>query len=78
LDDFADDGGASHPVFSRWFETALKRFGERQASSPPLVCGNAEAAKLADAPDLGLRDHPFKNIAFRFKTKSFREGKTAV
>ena len=34
-------------------------------------------AKLADAPDLGLRNHRFQNIARHFKSKAFRERKTA-
>src|ERR1022692_1103999 len=35
-------------------------------------------AKLADAPDLGLRNLRFQSIAFRFKSKRFYEGKTLV
>jgi hypothetical protein len=35
-------------------------------------------AKLADAPDLGLRNHRFQNNAFPFKSKCFYEVKTAV
>jgi hypothetical protein len=35
----------------------------------------ARVAKLADAPDLGLRNHRFQNIAFRIKTQSFYEAK---
>jgi hypothetical protein len=34
-------------------------------------------AELADAPDLGLRDRRFRNIAFRFKKRVFYETKTA-
>jgi class 3 adenylate cyclase len=33
-------------------------------------------AKLADAPDLGLRNHRFQIIALRFNPKRFYEGKT--
>jgi len=33
-------------------------------------------AKLADAPDLGLRNHRFQNVAFRFKANAFDGGKT--
>jgi HD superfamily phosphohydrolase len=35
-------------------------------------------AKLADAPDLGLRNHRFHDIALRFKSQRRYEGKTAV
>jgi hypothetical protein len=35
-------------------------------------------AELADAPDLGLRNHRYQNIAFRFNAKCFHEGKTAI
>jgi hypothetical protein len=38
----------------------------------------ARVAKLADAPDLGLRFCRFHDIAFRFKANSFYEGKSAV
>ena len=34
-------------------------------------------AELADAPDLGLRNHRFQHIASRFKSKHLYEGKTA-
>jgi hypothetical protein len=40
------------------------------------VC--ARVAKLADAPDLGLRNHRFQRNAFRFKTKRVYEQKTAT
>jgi hypothetical protein len=33
-------------------------------------------AKLADAPDLGLRNRQFQNVPFRFKKQSIYEGKT--
>ena len=33
-------------------------------------------AKLADAPDLGLRNHRFQRVAFRFKADAFYEWKT--
>jgi hypothetical protein len=33
-------------------------------------------AELADAPDLGLRNHRFQGVAFHFKPKAFYEGKT--
>jgi hypothetical protein len=39
---------------------------------------SADALKLADTPDLGLRNHRFQNIASRFKAKRFYEGKTPV
>jgi hypothetical protein len=32
-------------------------------------------AKLADAPDLGLRNHRFQNVPFHFKKQSIYEGK---
>jgi hypothetical protein len=35
-------------------------------------------AKLADAPDLGLRNRRFRNIAFRFKAPLVYEGKSVV
>jgi hypothetical protein len=35
-------------------------------------------AKLADAPDLGLRNHRFQNIAFRFKGNGFYQGKITI
>ena len=34
-------------------------------------------AELADAPDLGLRNHRFQNVASRFKTKPLHDRKTA-
>jgi len=36
----------------------------------------ARVAKLADAPDLGLRNHRFQSVAFRFKANAFYERKT--
>jgi hypothetical protein len=33
-------------------------------------------AWVADAPDLGLQNHRFQSIAFRFEKRSFHEGKT--
>jgi hypothetical protein len=36
----------------------------------------ARVAKLADAPDLGLRNRRFQNVSFRSKKQSFYEGKT--
>jgi hypothetical protein len=36
----------------------------------------ARVAKLADAPDLGLKNHRFQNVPFRFKKQSVYEGKT--
>jgi len=33
-------------------------------------------AKLADAPDLGLRNRQFQNIAFHLKANAFYESKT--
>jgi hypothetical protein len=33
-------------------------------------------AKLADAPDLGLRNHRFQGVAFHFKANVFYEWKT--
>ena len=38
----------------------------------------ARVAKLADAPDLGLRNHRFQNIALRFKKESFYERKSRI
>ena len=37
-----------------------------------------EVAKLADAPDLGLRNHRFQSAAFRCKTKRLYEGKAPI
>jgi hypothetical protein len=36
----------------------------------------ARVAKLADAPDLGLRNHRFQRVAFHFKANAFYVGKT--
>jgi hypothetical protein len=36
----------------------------------------ARVAELADAPDLGLRNHRFQNIAFQFEKQSIYEKKT--
>jgi hypothetical protein len=36
----------------------------------------ARVAKLADAPDLGLRNRRFQSVSFRFKASVFYEGKT--
>jgi hypothetical protein len=36
----------------------------------------ARVAKLADAPDLGLRNHRFQSIALRFEKQPFYESKT--
>ena len=36
----------------------------------------ARVAKLADAPNLGLRNHRFQSVAFHFKANAFYEGKT--
>jgi hypothetical protein len=33
-------------------------------------------AKLADAPDLGLRNRRFRSVTFHFKANAFYEGKT--
>jgi hypothetical protein len=33
-------------------------------------------AKLAGAPDLGLRNHRFQSVAFHFKADAFYEWKT--
>jgi hypothetical protein len=35
-------------------------------------------ATFGDAPDLGLRNHRFQNVALRFKKESFYERKTRV
>jgi hypothetical protein len=43
-----------------------------------IVISRARVAKLADAPDLGLRNHRFQNVAFRCKAKRFYDGKTPV
>jgi hypothetical protein len=37
---------------------------------------HARVAKLADAPDLGFRNHRFQNSAFHFKERLFYERKT--
>jgi hypothetical protein len=36
----------------------------------------ARVAKLADAPDLGLRNHRFQSVALRFTTRPLYNGKT--
>jgi hypothetical protein len=36
----------------------------------------ARVAKLADAPDLGLRNRRFQNVPFRFKKTTGLRGKT--
>jgi hypothetical protein len=36
----------------------------------------ARVAKLADAPDLGLRNHCFQRVALHFKANAFYEWKT--
>jgi hypothetical protein len=36
----------------------------------------ARVAKLADAPDLGLRNHRFQSVAFHFKATALYKGKT--
>jgi len=36
----------------------------------------ARVAKLADAPNLGLRNHRFQSVAFHFKANAFYEWKT--
>jgi len=33
-------------------------------------------AELADAPDLGLRNHRFQSVAFHFEADAFYEWKT--
>jgi hypothetical protein len=38
----------------------------------------ASVKKLADAPDLGLRNRRFQNIAFRFKKSAFYERKMPI
>ncbi len=38
----------------------------------------ARVAKLADAPDLGIPNRRFQNIAFHFTKKRFYERKTAI
>jgi hypothetical protein len=38
----------------------------------------ARVAKLADAPDLGLRNHRFQNVAIPFKAERVYEEKTLV
>jgi len=37
----------------------------------------ARVAELADAPDLGLRNHRFQSVVSRFKTKPLHDRKTA-
>src|SRR5689334_25031469 len=36
----------------------------------------ARVAELADAPDLGFRNHRVQNVSSRFKKRSIYEGKT--
>ena len=36
----------------------------------------ARVAELADAPDLGFRNHRLQNVSSRFKKQSIYEGKT--
>jgi hypothetical protein len=43
---------------------------------PRTVTNLVEASKLADAPDLGLRNRRFQNVPFRFKREPIYEGKT--
>jgi len=54
------------------------RIGSRL--TPKLVAGEAGTnylvAELADAPDLGLRNHRFQSVAFHFKANTLYEGKT--
>jgi hypothetical protein len=38
-----------------------------------LIIRQAGVAELADAPDLGLRNHRFQSVAFRFKANAFYE-----
>jgi hypothetical protein len=38
----------------------------------------ARVAKLADAPDLGLRNHRFQRVALHFKANAFYEWKTGI
>jgi hypothetical protein len=35
-------------------------------------------ATLEDAPDLGLRNHRFQSVPFRFKNQSIYEGKAQL
>jgi hypothetical protein len=35
-------------------------------------------AELADAPDLGLRNHRFRRVALHFKANAFYEWKTGI
>src|SRR3954469_25408047 len=64
-----------------------KRPQYQQCRRPPIACiadrsklsdltarnQRARVAKLADAPDLGLRNHRFHDIALRFKMKRLYE-----
>jgi hypothetical protein len=47
-----------------------------ESSSTNAPISDARVAKLADAPDLGLRSRRFQNVPFRFKIESIYEGKT--
>src|SRR5438034_9459717 len=55
---------------------ALTRTGETEGRRALLE--NPAPAKLADAPDLGLRNPRFQGVAFHFKRRPFYEGKTAL
>jgi hypothetical protein len=44
-------------------------------SSKLLGINDARVAELADAPDLGSRNHRFRRVAFHFKANAFYEWK---
>jgi hypothetical protein len=57
--------------------TRSKRMSKRAISKSRefFIAPGADVAKLADAPDLGLRNHRFQTVAFHFKAKALYEGK---
>jgi hypothetical protein len=46
--------------------------------SPIRSCAQRQGAKLAHAPDLGLRNHRFQRVALHFKANAFYEWKTGI
>jgi hypothetical protein len=65
-------------VAMRAHVAALERQRHLQSLNRKFTIRNriARVAKLADAPDLGLRNRRFQNAPFRFKKQSIYERKT--
>jgi hypothetical protein len=53
-------------------ETASLAIGNRKST---IEIPDARVAELADAPDLGLRNHRFQNVPFRSKKHAIYERK---